>query len=536
MTCTPLKKNNSEDSGRILKHAGTITFFTFASRILGAARDLVIANYFGAGWVTDAFVQAFTIPNVLRRLTAEGSMTLSFLPLYTEIREKNDPHVAKKFAAKTLGMVLGVTTILTGMGMIFSPQLVFLFAAGFASSPEKFELTVLLTRIMFPYLIFVSLVAWSMGILNAEGHFSAPAAAPLFLNLSMIGGVILIAPMLKEPITAIGIGVLIGGIIQVLIQLPSLRKVGQSIKPSNFLDDNNIKRLLRLLGPSLIGVAVYQINIIVLRNLASFMPSGQVTHYYNASRLSELTLGVFAFAIATAGFPELSKHTADANWQKIRNTLRFTMATTLMLVIPASIGLVIAAGPIVSMLYFHGEYAWRDVQNTAQTLQAFAFSIPAVALVRLQTSVYFSLKDSATPVKISLVSILVTGVLGWWLSQSMEIFGLALGLAGGTWFQLLLLFLFLQRYPELRKNYLPIRSTLIFLIASGGMSIITWLLGKQGLWEQGPFLLQNWLVFIALLICSALIYLTLLMLLREEHAVRISMQLKSAIKKRASKK
>ena len=142
----------------------------------------MIAHLFGAGWVTDAFVQAFTIPNVLRRLTAEGSMTLAFLPIYTEIREKNGPHAAKKFASKTLGLVLGVTTILTGLGMIFSPQLVFLFAAGFTSSPEKFELTVLLTRIMFPYLIFVSLVAWSMGILNAEGHFAAPAAAPIFLN------------------------------------------------------------------------------------------------------------------------------------------------------------------------------------------------------------------------------------------------------------------------------------------------------------------------------------------------------------------
>ncbi len=531
-----LLKNNSEESGRILKHAGTITIFTFISRIMGAARDLVIAHFFGAGWITDAFVQAFTIPNVLRRLTAEGSMSLSFLPLYTEIREKNDPHVAKEFATKTLGLVLGVTTILTGMGMIFSPQLVFLFAAGFASSPEKFELTVMLTRIMFPYLIFVSLVAWSMGILNAEGHFAAPAAAPIFLNLSMIGGVFLISPMLKEPITGIGIGVLIGGMIQILVQLPSLKKVGQSIKPSNFFNDKNIRRLLRLLGPSLIGVAVYQINIIILRNLASFMPSGQVTHYYNASRLSELTLGIFAFAITTAGFPELSKHTADANWQKIRNTLRFTIATTMLVVIPASIGLAISAVPIVSMLYYHGEYAWEDVQNTALTLQAFALSIPAVALVRLQTSVYFSLKDSATPVKISLGSILVTGVLGWWLSQSFQIFGLALGLVGGTWFQFLLMLIFLLRYPELRISFLPLRSILIYLISSVGMSIITWLLVKQGLWEQGPFFLKNWVVFAVLLTSSALIYLTLLLLFSEEHAVRISKQLISGIKNMKSKK
>ena len=169
MTSIPLKKN-PEESRRILKHASTVTIFTLFSRILGAARDLVIAHVFGAGWITDAFVQAFTIPNVMRRLTAEGSMTLAFLPLYTEIRDRKNPQAARKFAAKTIGLVLASTTILTGLGIIFSPQLVYLFAAGFASNPDKYELTVLLTRVMFPYLIFVSLVAWAMGVLNAEGQ------------------------------------------------------------------------------------------------------------------------------------------------------------------------------------------------------------------------------------------------------------------------------------------------------------------------------------------------------------------------------
>ena len=201
MTFIPLK-NNPEESGRILKNARTVTIFTLFSRILGAARDLVIAHVFGAGWVTDAFVQAFTIPNVLRRLTAEGSMTLAFLPLYTEIRERKDPEAAKKFAAKTLGLVLATTTILTGLGILFSPQLVYLFAAGFASSPEKYDLTVLLTRVMFPYLIFVSLVAWAMGVLNAEGRFAAPAAAPILLNIGIIGSAFVISPLLEEPMIA----------------------------------------------------------------------------------------------------------------------------------------------------------------------------------------------------------------------------------------------------------------------------------------------------------------------------------------------
>ncbi len=528
LTSNPLKEN-SEQSRRILKHASTVTIFTLFSRILGAARDLVIAHVFGAGWITDAFVQAFTIPNVMRRLTAEGSMTLAFLPLYTEIRDRKNPEAAKKFAAKTLALVLASTTILTGLGIIFSPQLVFLFAAGFASSPEKYELTVLLTRVMFPYLIFVSLVAWAMGVLNAEGRFAAPAAAPILLNIGIIGAAFGISPLLDEPIIGIGIGVLLGGIAQIILQIPSLRKVGQSLKPSTFFNDENINRLLKLLGPSLLGVAVYQINIIVLRNLASFMPSGQVTHYYNASRLSELTLGVFAFALTTASFPELSRHTASANWDKIRSTLRFTMSTTLLVVFPASVGLAIAAEPIVAMLYLHGAYVWSDVQNTAHTLQAFALSIPAVAMIRLQTSLFYSIKDTRTPVKVSLFSILLTGLLGWWLSQSLEIFGLALGLAAGTWFQWGLLTLFLLNETELRKRWWPLRSFLLYLLAAGGMAVFTWFASGYGFWEKGPFLFYNWIVFLALLTGSAFLYVSLLIIFREEQVLKITNRLKSIL-------
>ena len=531
LTSNPLKEN-SEQSRRILKHASTVTIFTLFSRILGAARDLVIAHVFGAGWITDAFVQAFTIPNVMRRLTAEGSMTLAFLPLYTEIRDRKNPEAAKKFAAKTLALVLASTTILTGLGIIFSPQLVFLFAAGFASSPEKYELTVLLTRVMFPYLIFVSLVAWAMGVLNAEGRFAEPAAAPILLNISIICSAFGISPLLDEPIIGIGIGVLLGGISQIILQIPSLRKVGQSLKPSTFFNDENINRLLKLLGPSLLGVAVYQINIIVLRNLASFMPSGQVTHYYNASRLSELTLGVFAFALTTASFPELSRHTASENWDKIRSTLRFTMSTTLLVVFPASVGLAIAAEPIVAMLYLHGAYVWSDVQNTAHTLQAFALSIPAVAMIRLQTSLFYSLKDTRTPVKVSLFSILLTGLLGWWLSQSLEIFGLALGLAAGTWFQWGLLTFFLLNETELRKRWWPLRSFLLYLLASGGMAVFTWFASGYGFWEKGPFIFYNWIVFLALLTGSAFLYLSLLIIFREEQVLKMTNRFKSTLMQR----
>ncbi len=524
-------ENTLEESSRILKNARTVTIFTLISRVFGAIRDLVIANVFGAGWITDAFIQAFTIPNVFRRLTAEGAVNLVFIPTYTEIRENQNHKVAKKFAAKTLGLVIAVTAVLSGLGIIFSPQLVYLFSTGFYTSPEKFDLTVLLTRVMFPYLLIVSLVSWSSGVLNAERRFAASSASPIFLNIGIICSALGVSPFLEKPILGVGIGVLLGGIVQIILQIFSLKKIGQLCYPSNFFYDQNIKNLLKLLGPSLISLAVYQINIIVLRNLASFMPTGQVTHYYNASRLSEFTLGIFAFALTTASFPELSSQIVKEDLLKIRNTLRFITSTTLLVTLPASFGLFIAAEPIVSMLFLHGAYTWSDVQSTANTLQAFAISIPAVALIRLQTGLFFSLKDTKTPLKVSLFTILVTGFVGWWFSKSFEIVGLAMGLTFGTWIQLFLLTTILLKRSELPKNWLPWRSCLLYLMSSIIMTCFASLICDHGLWERGPFFSYNWLIILILITVSPFLFVFLLFVLREEQISRLSLLFRQKLKK-----
>ena len=351
------------------------------------------------------------------------------------------------------------------------------------------------------------------------------------MNIGIILSAFIISPILNEPIIGIGIGVLLGGITQIIVQVPSLRKVGHFFTPSNFFNDPNIKNLLKLLGPSLLGLAVYQINIIVLRNLASFLPTGQVTHYYNASRLTEFTLGIFAFAITTASFPELSNHMAKGNWVKIRNTLRFTVSTTLLITLPACFGLAVAAKPIVSMLYFHGAFAWEDVEQTAATLQAFALGIPAVAIIRMQTALFFTLKDTKTPVKVSLISVIVTGGLGWWFSQSLEIVGLALGLTLGTWIQLFLLTIFLLNNSELRKKWWPWRSTIIYLISSIGMIFYVSYIRDYGLWERGPFIFYNWLIILILILGAAILYAVLLFVLRDEQFVKILIQMKLKLKK-----
>ena len=216
---------------------------------------------------------------------------------------------------------------------------------------------------------------------------------------------------------------------------------------------------------------------------------------------------------------------------KIRNTLRFTVSTTLLITIPASFGLAITAEPIVSMLYFHGAYTWQDVQKTAITLQAFALSIPAVAIIRLQTSLFFTLKDTKTPVKVSMISIIVTGLLGWWFSQKLEIVGLALGLSMGTWIQFFLLSIFLLNRSELSKKWWPWRSSLIYLISSGVMALFVSFIRDYGLWENGPFIFYNWLIFLILMLGSVFLYAVLLFILRDEQFVRMSKQIRSKLKK-----
>ena len=295
--------NRNSPQSRLLRNAGTVTVFTLLSRILGAVRDLVIAHFFGAGWVTDAFIQAFTIPNVLRRVTDEGAITQAFITLYSDIREYEGQIAAKIFASKTLGLVLLATLLLTLIGIIFAPYLVTLFSAGFHANPEKFQLCVELTRLMFPYLILVSLMAWAMGILNAQSYYATPAAAPALLNIGIIGSAWGISPHLEQPIFGIAFGVILGGLFQVLLQLPALKLTGQTLKPCGFWNDPQIRRFLVLLGPTIIGAGVYQVNIIILRNIASYLPSGQITYYFNASRLTELALGIFAYGISTASLP-----------------------------------------------------------------------------------------------------------------------------------------------------------------------------------------------------------------------------------------
>jgi len=475
-------------------------------------------HIFGAGAIYDAFIIALTIPNILRRLTAEGSLSMVFIPLYTEIRDRRGIKDARLFAQKVASLVIIVCTFLCAAGIGFSEQLVNLFASGFQEGSEKFLLTVSLTEIMFPYLIFISLVALAMGILNSEQRFAAPAAAPILLNLCIIIATLFFTNYFKYPIEAAAWGVLLAGIAQLCLQIPFLLDIQQPLMPKSFWKDDDIKRLLALMGPTLFGVAVYQINIIVLRNIASGLPDGHVTYYNVASRLQELIIGVFAFAYATASLPEFSKHTSRNNWQGAFSTLRNTISSAMFLVLPASAGFIAFALPIVSILFLHGEFTWQDVQISAQALQIITISIPALTLIRILVAIFFAMKDTRSPVIASTVSVFITAASGWYLAQLFQVAGLVLALSLGTWAQTFVLLFILRIKQAEAFECLPLLDLTKYTALSILIGTIVYFLVPYANWQEGPSSWFNWLYFNAVIIFSVILYVLSLSFLKDENA------------------
>ncbi len=511
-------ENNTATRLRIKKNARIVSFFTLLSRILGAVRDLVMLHVFGAGAIYDAFIIALTIPNVLRRLTAEGSLSMVFVPLYTDIREARGPEDARIFAQKVASLLIIVCTLLCALGIFYSDNLVQLFASGYDVGSEKFLLTSMLTKIMFPYLIFISLVALAMGILNAEQHFAAPAAAPILLNVSIICATLFFTHYFNYPIEAAAWGVFIAGIAQLLLQLPFLLRIKQPLVPLSFLKDPDVQQLLRLMGPTLFGVAVYQINIIILRNLASDLPDGHVTYYNVASRLQELIIGVFAFAYATASLPEFSKHTSKEDWGHAFETLRSSISSAMFLVLPATAGFIAFALPVVSILFLHGEFNWQDTQISAQALQVIALSIPALTLVRIVVAIFFAMKDTRNPVIASTISVLVTASSGYYLAQGFQVVGLVLALSIGVWTQAFVLLIILQIKRKEAFHCLPFPELTKYFILSSLIAVGVHFSVQFGQWHEGPRNSLNWLIFNSVVITSVFAYVSLLWLTKDQNA------------------
>jgi putative peptidoglycan lipid II flippase len=386
------------ENRQIARAAGLVGFFTLISRIAGLVRDAVVGYYFGTGMAADAFFVAFRIPNLLRRFVAEGAMSTAFIPVFTDYLTNRSRAEAVRAASALATLMVILLAVLTAAGIIFASFWTALFAPGFVEEPGKFALTVTLTRLVFPYIFLVSLVALASGILNSMRHFAAPAMSPVFLNLAMIGAAIFVCPRLAVPVRGLAYGVVAGGVLQLALQIPPLLRHGIRIVP--FWDPRHeaVGRALRLMAPMVFGAAVYQINIMVDTVLASVLPSGSVSYLWYADRVFEFPLGIFAVALGTAALPSFSAQAARGAYDELRRSLSFSIRMTNFIALPAAVGIMTLATPITSVLFQRGAFGYDQAVLTARALSAFAVGLWSVSMVRLIVPAFYALEDTRTPV------------------------------------------------------------------------------------------------------------------------------------------
>ncbi|MBU5614958.1 murein biosynthesis integral membrane protein MurJ [Geomonas azotofigens] len=429
----------------IARAAGVLGAATMLSRIMGMIRDMVVSRLFGAGLYTDAFFAAFQIPNMLRRFFAEGALTSAFVPTFSEWHTNKGEEETRALANVCFTALTMVMAVITILGIIFSPQLVHLMFPGFSSNPQKLSVTILLNRLMFPYIFFVSLVALCMGILNTLRHFFTPAISTVFLNISMILCALLLHDRFQVPIVALAVGVLIGGVLQLLLQLPVLYRMGFPLKPNFDLNHPALKRIALLMGPSVFGVGVYYLNITVGSILASLLPEGSVSYLYYAQRLFEFPQGIFTVSVAQAVLPSMSRQAAMGDMDALKESLSYGVRLTLFITIPAMVGLMFCATPIFSLLFMGGAFDYAKAVNCGIALLYYSVGLAFVALVRVLVPAFYALKDTKTPVVIAFVAFLLNLFFSLILMGPLQHGGLALASSLSALGNMLLLLWFLRK-------------------------------------------------------------------------------------------
>ncbi len=389
---------------RLFKSTALVSAMTLISRILGLVRDLVFARMFGVSAATDAFFVAFRIPNFLRRLFAEGSFSLAFVPVLAEIKAKNDAVALRDFVAHVGGTLAGILLVVAGLGCLASPALVALFAPGFVDDPAKFSLTADLLRITFPYILLISLAGFAGGILNSYRQFLLPSISPVLLNLAMIGAALYGAPYFAEPITALAWGVIIGGVLQLLLQVPGLIKLKLLPRPRWGWRDSGVRRVLTLMIPTLFGSSVAQINLLIDTLIASMLISGSVTWLYYTDRLLEFPLGIFGVALGTVILPHLSSKHAENDPQAFSHSVDWGLRVGLFISIPAMLLLIALAAPMFWTLFGYGRFSERDVAMSALSLSMLALGLPAFIAVKVLAPAFYARQDTRTPVKAGIAS------------------------------------------------------------------------------------------------------------------------------------
>lgn len=438
----------NQDNVGVTQAAGVVSMATLLSRILGYVRDMVMASYFGAGLASDAFIAAFRVPNLLRRLFGEGSLSIAFVPVFAECLSHQGKAEAERLAASALRLVAITLALVSVAGIFLAPVVVRMLAYGFTSEPEKYALCIRLTRIMMPYILFIGLVAMCMGILNVLGHFLAPALAPTMLNIAMIGTVVFFAwlsPSQNTRVIGLALGVLFGGLLQLGLQIPFLIQKGVRFWRSAPLWHPALRQVMILMGPAVFGAAVYQINSLVICLLGSLLPQGSITYLYYADRLVQFPLGMFAIAMATAVLPTLSRQATLGHWDALRGTFSHAIRLIFFITLPSMAGLIILREPIVAMLFRHGAFDDQTTRLTAGALLYYGIGLWAFSAVRILIYTFYALKDTRTPVITAIVAIIANIVLGVLLMAPMKHNGLALALSLASMLHLVLLSVALRK-------------------------------------------------------------------------------------------
>lgn len=468
---------------RVAKAAGVIGAATFLSRVLGFVRDMVVARAFGASHVADAFYVAYRIPSLLRELFAEGSMSAAFVPVFTRTLATRSREEARQLARAAFSLILIGVTTLTIIGMACAPWIVALIAPGFADDPGKAALTTDLTRIMFPYLLWISLAALAMGVLNSLRAFAAPALSPALFNLSIIVAVWVLAPLLAEPVAAVAWGVFFGGLAQFLVQLPGLRRFGMGLGWRWQPDHPGLRTMGSLLVPTLAGLSVSQVNIFINTLLASYLAVGSVTYLYYAMRLVQFPLGVFGVALSTAILPTLSLHAAKQDLVALRETIGFGLRLIFFITIPAMTGLIALRTPLVHVLFEHGRFLSTDTAGTALAVACYTAGLWAFAGVRVIVPVFYARHDTTTPVVAAVIAVAANVGLSLVLMTPLAHGGLALATALASALNFVMLIGALRRtlgaFGGRRIAYSAAQS----LAASVPIGLIGWMVSALPIWQ-----------------------------------------------------
>jgi len=470
----------------LLKALVTVSGMTLVSRAFGFIRDAVIARVFGAGLYTDAFFVAFRLPNLLRRVFAEGAFSQAFVPILAEYKTRHGDAEAHDLVDHVTSLLALALFLVTALGIVGAPLIIYASAPGFAAVPEKFDLTVALLRITFPYILFISLTSLAGGILNTYGRFAIPAFTPTLLNFSFIAFALWAAPWFDPPVLALAWAVVVGGILQLGFQLPYLARLGLLPRPRLNLRDPGVWRILKLMGPAIFGVSIGQISLLINTIFASYLVTGSVSWLYYADRLMEFPTGVLGVALGTILLPSLSKSFSENTGDEYSRLLDWGLRLTLLLALPSALALAMLAIPLISTLFHHGAFDRHDVAMTGQALVAYSLGLVGLILVKVLAPAFYARQNIRTPVKIGIFTLVATQLMNLAFIYPLRHAGLALAIGLGACVNAGLLYFKLRQHRVFEPQPGWVRFAGQLALGLVGMSVVLWFAaGPEDSWLAG---------------------------------------------------